>query len=279
MLLCLLSMLSFAADGLLVSQVRDRAVAAHATTGGTIVVIADNEKDLSAMRQAIGAQAWVQFALASPGGIDASVAAAQAACGLHVRHVGAGSFWGIDESAGCTSKAAPVAPASVATAVAPAPAPAAPVAPVVPAAPVPPAPIVVVAPPPVTIAAAPPVAGTWSDQRQLDLLLSAPSPAASVLMSAVVGFGSGHYYAGSKASGTRHLAIQGSTILLAGIGSAIAGSASDPAVANFVYASGLTAFLVDRAIEIVNAPFKAHQTTARMLSTGTAHRYKASDTW
>ena len=278
MLLSLLSLLSFAADGLLVSQVRDRAVAAHATTGGTIVVIADDEKDLNAMRQAIGSQPWARFALASPAGIEASVAAAQAACGLHVRHVGPGSFWGIDESAGCTSKAPPAAPAPLATTVAPAPVPAAPVAPVAPVAPLAPTPVVV-APPPPPIAAAQPAAGTWSDQRQLDLLLAAPSPAASMLMSTIVGFGSGHYYAGSKSSGTRHLVIQAVAVGLAGIGSAVASNAADPAFGNLVYNTGLTALIVDRAVEVINAPFKAHQTTARMISTGSAHRYKASDTW
>jgi hypothetical protein len=273
MLLCLLSLLSVAADGLLVSQVRDRAVAAHATTGGTIVVIADDEKDLSAMRQAIGSQPWARFSVASPSGIEASVAAAQAACGLHVRHVGPGSFWGIDESAGCTSKAPPpaaVAPVPVATAVAPAPA--APVAMVTPAP-------VVAAPLPPPVAAAPPATGTWSDQRQLDLLLAAPSPATAMLMSTLVGFGSGHFYAGSPASGTRHLVIQAAAVALAGIGSAVASSASDPAFGNLLYNGGLTARIVDRAVEVINAPFKAHQTTARMISTGTAHRYKASDTW
>jgi hypothetical protein len=275
MLFCLLSLLAVAADGLLVSQVRDRAVAAHETTGGTIVVTADNEKDLSALRQAIGTQAWVRFALASPGGIEASVTAAQAACGLHVRRVGPGSFWGLDESAGCNAKAAPPAAAPVATTVTPAPSPVAPVAPVAPAAPAP----VVVAPAPPPIAAAPPAAGTWSDQRQLDLMLSAPSPGTALFMSTLVGFGSGHFYAGNKASGTRHLAIQGVAVGLAGIGAAIAGSASDPAFGNAVYNLSLSALIVDRVIEMINAPFKAHQTTARMISTGSAHRYRSSDTW
>jgi hypothetical protein len=276
MLLCLLSLLSVAADGLLSTQVRDRAVSAHATTGGTILVVADDEKDLSALRQAIGMQPWVRFALVSPSGIEASVAAVQAACGLHVRQVGPGSFWAIDESASGTSKAPAPAPAPVvATTVAPSPAPTVvPVAPVTPA----PAPVVVASLPP-TIAAAPPAAGTWSDQRQLDLLLSAPSPATSMLMSTFVGFGSGHFYAGSPASGTRHLVIQAAAVALAGIGNAVASSATDPAFGNLVYSSGLTALIVDRAVEVINAPFKAHQTTARMISTGTARRYKGSDTW
>jgi hypothetical protein len=278
MLLCLLSLLSLAADGLLSSQVRDHALAAHATTGGTVVVIADDEKDLNAMRQAIGTQSWVRFALASPGGLEASVVASQAACGLHVRHVGPGSLWGVDESAGCTSKAP--TPAPVATTVAPA-APVVPTAPVVsvaPAATAAPAPVVVPSLPP-PVAAAPAPAGTWSDQRQLDLLLSAPSPATAMLMSTIVGFGSGHYYAGSKGSGTRHLAIQATAVVLAGIGSAVASSATDPAFGNLVYNTGLAALIVDRAVEVINAPFKAHQTTARMISTGSAHRYNASDTW
>ncbi len=90
---------------------------------------------------------------------------------------------------------------------------------------------------------------------------------------------SGHYYAGSRSSGTRHLAIQAACIGLGGIGVAVASAADDPSGGAALYSLSLTALTIDRLIEVVNAPFKAHQTTARMISTGTAHRYTGSDTW
>jgi hypothetical protein len=275
MLCLLLAPLALAADGLLPSQVRDRAVQAHAATNGVVVVLADGESDLLTLRKAIGTEPWVRFAVMGAGGIERAVADVGAACGLHVRHVGPGSFWGVQESAGCAT-AAPPPPPPVA-AVGPTPAPAAPAytpAPVAPA-----APPVLASPAPPVVAAAAPAPGAWTDQRKLDIELSAPSPSAALVMSALVGFGSGHYYAGSQSSGSRHLAIQAGAIALGSIGLVAAAASDDPAPGAFVYTVGLTALSIDRVIEVVNAPFKAHQTTAKMISTGTAHRYKASDTW
>jgi hypothetical protein len=263
---------SYAADGMLAGQVRERVTAVHETTGGTIVVAADTEADLAAMRLALGSPMWIRYTLGAPSGFEGAATAGQAACGVHVQRAGAGSFWALTETAGCS---APLV-------VAPPPLAAVPQAPSTAMTPSPPTvaaqPLPVVGPPPLPMAVPPPPT-QWSSQKMLDLELAAPSPGTALLLSTLVGFGSGHYYAGDSASGGRHLGVQAAGFVVASVASIAASQSDNASGLGFIELVGLTTLSVDRIIEVVNAPFKAHQTAARMVSTGSARRYTSSDTW
>ena len=119
-------------------------------------------------------------------------------------------------------------------------------------------------------------------KAQMDLLRvesSLPSPTAAVLLSALVGFGSGHFYAGSPESGQVHLVVQLISLVAIGTGSVLADDYDTESIGQIVGATGIIGFSVDRIIDAANAPFKAHQTSRRILASGDPRLYDAQHTW
>ena len=120
---------------------------------------------------------------------------------------------------------------------------------------------------------------TAAQKDLLRLETSLPSPTAATLLSALVGFGSGHYYAGSPDSAQVHLVVQILGVVAIGVGSALASDPDSESVGQVVGAIGIAGFGIDRIVEAANAPFKAHQTSARILASGDPRLYDAQHTF
>ena len=120
---------------------------------------------------------------------------------------------------------------------------------------------------------------TAAQKDLLRLQTSLPSPVAATVLSALVGFGSGHYYAGSPESGQVHLVLQIVGLVAIGVGSALADDYDTEQAGQIIGTIGLLGFGTDRIVEAANAPFKAHQTSARILASGDPRVYDASHTW
>ncbi|MEL6345610.1 MAG: hypothetical protein AAFV53_21050 [Myxococcota bacterium] len=107
------------------------------------------------------------------------------------------------------------------------------------------------------------------DQRYLQVQAMAPDPTVALQMSALVGFGSGHFYAGSETTGAVSFGVQ-----LVGLGTAAGGAAyldrnpDQRDVGVGIVGAGLFMFAASRVVEMVTAPKQAHKTRAYQLWTG-----------
>ena len=141
------------------------------------------------------------------------------------------------------------------------------------------APVVLAATPIVTAPLAPPSPSTNASRGDLSLLraelwqvaaaeAAGPDPTAALMCSALVGFGSGHFYAGDMSSGTAHLAVQGGALLVSVIALGVAGQTGSQEAAQ-VYGAGIAVMGIARVVEMWTAPGKADATaTARLRRPG-----------
>jgi len=97
--------------------------------------------------------------------------------------------------------------------------------------------------------------------------LNAPDPVAATVMSGLVGFGSGHFYAKSPGSGTAHLIVQ-----LASSALMIAGTLMQQSFDDVVFergqlamAVGTTTLAISRLVETVTVPRKASKVAVREI--------------
>lgn len=85
-----------------------------------------------------------------------------------------------------------------------------------------------------------------------------PDPAAAAVLSATVGFGSGHYYAGRPAQGTFFLGTQAAGVAMA-LAASQGGGAVDSADRGPAWGLGIGLFVVSRTVEILLAPYATHR--------------------
>lgn len=140
-------------------------------------------------------------------------------------------------------------------------------------------PVVLAATPIATAPIAPPSPSTNASSGDLSLLraelwqvaaaeAAGPDPTAALMCSALVGFGSGHFYAGDTSSGTAHLAVQGGALLVSVIALGVAGQTGSQEAAQ-VYGAGIAVMGIARVVEMWTAPGKADATaTARLRRPG-----------
>jgi len=109
--------------------------------------------------------------------------------------------------------------------------------------------------------------GQRADQRRYATLkqvayadIMAPDPAAAAIMSSVVGFGSGHYYAESEVSGSFFLVSQ--ALGTGFMGAAAFGKYTPTDAANMMIA-GTVILTVSRFIEVLSAPAVARKSALR----------------
>jgi hypothetical protein len=165
-------------------------------------------------------------------------------CGLWISEAGT-DLYAITEVGSCRATA-PAAPAPVAAATT-APAPIAP-------------PISTAATPVFAPAPPPPPVDTWA----LKVQLTAPDPTAAFLQSAIIGFGSGHFYCNDPQAGYIHLGVQAGGAVLIGAGTALASRSPDAAGAAVV---GAVATVVSRVVELVTVPYAARREAERLVAT------------
>ena len=107
-----------------------------------------------------------------------------------------------------------------------------------------------------------------SDLAELRLEASLPDPATATLQSALVGFGSGHFYAERPVNGFVFLGGQLLGLGLVGAGSMLTTNGETPGVRNkgrVLMIGGMSFTGLVRVAEIATAPHAAHRTADEKL--------------
>lgn len=95
-------------------------------------------------------------------------------------------------------------------------------------------------------------------QRELLALeASLPDPTTAFLLSGVIGFGVGHFYAGDNQRGAIHLSAQLGGLALTGLATLAAGQNADAALALQVLGGGVLG--ISRLVDMGTAPLTAHE--------------------
>lgn len=113
--------------------------------------------------------------------------------------------------------------------------------------------------------------------------LKMPDSATAAVLSGTVGFGSGHYYAGSGETGDAHLMLQGVGVILAGVGGALAldglsntnpdrGGINTLKVGTSMFTLGVSTTTISRLVEAFTAPRKAREKAVEEMQ---RHRSRA----
>lgn len=112
-------------------------------------------------------------------------------------------------------------------------------------------------------------AGTYSPEvlDEAYLLASLPDPGAATTLSAFIGFGAGHFYAGEPEVGGLHFAMQtvGAGTAIGTSVALVADSRVDPEVASAVIVGGSIVFALSRLVDIGTAPQSARRAARRTI--------------
>jgi hypothetical protein len=189
-----------------------------------------------------------------------ALASAGLRCGLRVTTAHGGGL-GVETFGDCRSAAdfaaSPQPPAPTA------PAPAPPVAPPSQAVPRP------TPEPPPEVASAPSLGLDRGDLLYVGRAWAkAPDPAVALLESTLLGFGTGHFYAGNAEEGKIHLGIQAGGLVLSGLGTLLSVQARSSGGATFgmvLTSAGSAAFTIDRVVDIYRAPLSARDERTRLM--------------
>ncbi len=98
---------------------------------------------------------------------------------------------------------------------------------------------------------------------------AAPDPVVAWLNSAVIGFGTGHFYSGNPSEGWTHLTVQVGCLGLAGLGTLISTQANSGLGRDLgagLLVVGSLGFSVGRVADIYRAPLSAQEERARLRS-------------